>query len=369
MSGTGRLVGVDVARAVALFGMFAAHVGDVPDLVDWSDPGTWAAVVHGRSSTLFAVLAGVSIALVSGRTDPVGRAGVGRVRVRLAIRAVLIVAVGVILMALATPVAVILPTYGALFLVVLPAIRWSRPALLTAAGGTVLLSVPAALATVPFYSGASSFATQLGLVYPVVTFLGYVLVGMAIGRSDLTDRRVQGMLVAVGGLLAIGAYAAGVWLAPIDPSAYSYPGVPTAGNAQTPRGAVLQELFSPRDHSSSIVDMVGTIGVAAAVIGLSTILFNGSSRRAHAVAWAIAPVAAAGSMPLSVYALHLVAIAVLRNGPAGLMDGAGTAVAFVLGAIGFAAVWSRFIGRGPLEAMLTVLSRPSPSPEVTAGPR
>ena len=46
-----RVMGVDVARAVAVVGMIAAHVGGAPDLV-WSDPSTWAGLAHGRSSLL-----------------------------------------------------------------------------------------------------------------------------------------------------------------------------------------------------------------------------------------------------------------------------------------------------------------------------
>ena len=65
----GRLVGLDVARCLALFGMVATHVlqertpeGDLAF-------GQWLA--GGRSSALFAVLAGVSLALMTGGREPV----------------------------------------------------------------------------------------------------------------------------------------------------------------------------------------------------------------------------------------------------------------------------------------------------------
>ena len=64
-----RLVGVDVARCLALLGMVATHVllGQEPDgsLTD----SQWLA--GGRAAALFAVLAGVSIALMTGRRTPV----------------------------------------------------------------------------------------------------------------------------------------------------------------------------------------------------------------------------------------------------------------------------------------------------------
>src|SRR3954465_1671108 len=65
----GRVAGLDVARALAVVGMFGAHVGAVRADVDVS-PASWSGVVNGRASILFAVLAGLSIALLSGRTTP-----------------------------------------------------------------------------------------------------------------------------------------------------------------------------------------------------------------------------------------------------------------------------------------------------------
>ena len=67
--GPGRLVGIDLARAVALLGMMLAHLGPpwtgfgAPPLSDW--------LASGRAAPLFAVLAGLSIGLMA-RLDPAG---------------------------------------------------------------------------------------------------------------------------------------------------------------------------------------------------------------------------------------------------------------------------------------------------------
>ncbi|MGY2062520.1 heparan-alpha-glucosaminide N-acetyltransferase domain-containing protein, partial [Nocardia gipuzkoensis] len=59
-----RLIGVDAARGLALIGMMAVHV--LPDATDDGDP-TWSFTLFGgRASALFAVLAGVSVALLTG---------------------------------------------------------------------------------------------------------------------------------------------------------------------------------------------------------------------------------------------------------------------------------------------------------------
>ena len=65
LNGPQRIAGVDLARGLAVIGMIAAHVLWIEDF-DFADAATWVAVVDGRSSILFATLAGVSIGLVTG---------------------------------------------------------------------------------------------------------------------------------------------------------------------------------------------------------------------------------------------------------------------------------------------------------------
>ncbi len=345
-----RLQGVDVARALALLGMMAAHIGGIAEQLDWADPTTWSAVAHGRPSTLFAVLAGVSIGLTSGRTDPPGPPLIGRIRARLAIRAVVVVVIGFGLIALDTPVYVILPTYGALFLLVVPVLRLRPVPLLVIAGVCAVLSPVAALFVAPAYVGADMVGVQLGLVYPVVTFLAYVLVGLAVARAGLEARSRQVVLLASGAVVAATAYVVGSVLAPLpDDAALAFPGVPYAGEASTPGQALAQLFLSPRDHSSSVVDVAGTAGVAVAVIALCTLVFDGRGRTAERVAY---PLAAVGSMPLTIYSGHLVVIALLPGYPE-----SGEAWGwFALGSVVFAMLWRRFLGRGPLERVVGALA-------------
>lgn len=358
----GRLQGVDVARALALLGMMAAHIGGIAESVDWTDPSSWSAVAHGRPSTLFAVLAGVSIGLTSGRTTPPGPPAIGRIRARLAIRAAAVVLVGLALMALDTPVYVILPTYGALFVLVLPVLRLRARWLLVLAGVCAVASPVAALAAVPLYADADMFGVQLGLVYPVVTFLAYVLVGLAVARVGLAARRNQVVLLVVGAAVAATGYAVGTTLAPVPgDAALAFPGVPYAPEGATAGQALAQVFASPRDHSSSVVDVVATAGVAVAVIALCTLLFDGRGRLADRIAF---PLAAVGSMPLSVYAGHLVVIAVLSTYPE-----SGTAWAwFAIGSVLAAMVWRAVFGRGPLERLVAALTRLVPDARRAAAP-
>ncbi len=120
--GRGRIAGLDVARGLAVLGMFAAHMRLGGDL--HPDPSSWAAVVDGRSSILFATLAGVSVALLSGRSHPPEGLDLARVRLRILVRALWVFAIGWFLELLDTFVAVILGVYAVLFLLVLPFLRW-----------------------------------------------------------------------------------------------------------------------------------------------------------------------------------------------------------------------------------------------------
>jgi uncharacterized membrane protein len=89
----GRLVGVDLARALAVFGMYIVHVG--PPLSATTGVGSWIRyLADGHSSVLFATLAGFSLMLLAGRREPkTGLAG-RQAKARIAIRAVVLLALG-----------------------------------------------------------------------------------------------------------------------------------------------------------------------------------------------------------------------------------------------------------------------------------
>ncbi len=90
-----RLVGLDVARFLALLGMMATHLLATRD--EAGDP-TWVAeVFSGRASALFALLAGVSLALMTGGSRPVrGEERVAR-SAGLLVRALAVGVVGLLL--------------------------------------------------------------------------------------------------------------------------------------------------------------------------------------------------------------------------------------------------------------------------------
>ncbi|MCK8437118.1 DUF1624 domain-containing protein, partial [Streptomyces sp. D2-8] len=92
----GRLVGLDLARALAVFGMYIVHIAPMESAGD--SVGSWVYfLAEGRSSALFATLAGFSLMLIAGRREPkTGLAG-RQAKARIAIRAVILLALGTVL--------------------------------------------------------------------------------------------------------------------------------------------------------------------------------------------------------------------------------------------------------------------------------
>ncbi|HWR84407.1 MAG TPA: heparan-alpha-glucosaminide N-acetyltransferase domain-containing protein [Rhodoglobus sp.] len=321
-----RVLGVDVARGLAVIGMFAAHVAvQVP--FDWS-PHTWSGLSDGKPSVLFALLAGVSIAILS-RRDGSGQA--------IAVRAAIVYVLGLLLMLLPTNVAVILPSYGALFLLALP-FRRADPRKLAVAAAVLAAVAPALVLPLREQLGDAPAAARLLLLdplitgyYPALIWIAYVLAGIAIGRLDLLNPRVAVALVAVGGVLAGIGYGLGAAL----------------------EGTVAREpwvvLFTAEPHSDTPFDVIGTGGTAIAVLGLCLLLsrmLRGGAR------WLLLPLGAVGAMALTAYTAQLIAIAALGI-PVPGDDPSNTAFwVLTLVTVAGCCAWVLLVGRGPLEAAM-----------------
>lgn len=336
---TGRIVGIDIARGLAVLGMFGAHVG-VTEHLDPLDPSSWIALVHGRSSILFAVLAGVSIAIISGRTRVVAGRALVDARLRILVRAVVIFALGGLLEFLGTGVAVILPAYALLFVLAIPFLRWSPRRLFLLAGILSVVSPVLTALVVGFVRDGEGVILDLLVsgVYPGVIWITFVLVGLGIGRLDLDSRRVRLTVGGAGAALMLVGYGIGAIVASA---------VPSGADAAT-RLIDLTVLASIEAHSGSPFEVIGSTGFALAVIALSLLA-------AVPLRWLLFPVAAVGAMALTAYTLHIFAIAALGS-QFWRTDDTLLFGAFVLAALLACSAWYATVGRGPLEQVLTTIS-------------
>ncbi|MGW2860133.1 DUF418 domain-containing protein [Streptomyces sp. NPDC001205] len=373
----GRLVGVDLARALAVFGMYIVHIG--PPLSATTGVGSWVRyLADGHSSVLFATLAGFSLTLIAGRREPkTGLAG-RQAKARIAIRAVILLALGTAL-AMEYGDVIILGYYGVYFLLSLPLLRLSAKTLAVIAAGLALITPQLAFVlqlglsesvqqSINAYDPLKSLS-EVGVLdllltglYPTITWMPFVIAGMALARLDLSATAVQRRLAALGATLTVTAYGLSMLLAGKDAvRSTAEDGKPSGGLATVSggpgvsgRGSGEQLVSSASDllgagpHTGTTFDIIGSVGVAILVIVGTTVLVDRLPRLrrlAH-------PVIAVGTMSLTAYVGHFLAQSAWPASAAGTTKSWIPVLTYILGAIVFAAIWSRFFRRGPFEWLM-----------------
>lgn len=375
---TERLVGVDLARALAVFGMYVVHIG--PPLSATDGVANWIRyLADGHSSVLFATLAGFSLMLLSGRRQPkTGLAG-RQAKARIAIRAVVLLALGTV-MAMEYGGVIILGFYGVYFLLALPLVRL-RARTLAVLGLALALVTPqlsfalSSLLTEPVQQSINAYdplhrLSDVGVLdllftgfYPTITWISFVIAGMALARLDLSRTAVQWRLAALGAGLTVAAYGMSLLLAgkhALDSlaesggSSGSSGSMPSDGGSFEPQASML---LTAGPHSGTTFDIIGSVGVAILVIVGATAVMDRLPRLRRLAK----PVVAVGTMSLTAYVGHFVVqswLSELGVGP-GTEQSWVPLLMFVLGAIVFAAIWSRFFRRGPLEYLLNAATKPA----------
>jgi uncharacterized membrane protein YeiB len=340
--GPSRLAGVDLARGLAVIGMLAAHLLVIEPFV-LAEPRTWVDVVNGRSSILFATLAGVSVGLVTGARVPLRGAARSRASARIALRAGLLWVLGLLLVSLGLPVAVILPAYAILFLLSLPFLGL-RPRTLFVTAGVIALLMPwiqAGFDASGFWTTVegSQVTSLIGWHYPFPVWIAFLLAGLGIGRCDLRSTRVAGTLAAAGSAAAVLGYGIAAVQPPRD------------------EGTWLGAVLTARAHSSGVFEVIGSGGFAVAVIGLCLLAC------ATPLRWLAIPLRAVGAMPLTAYTAQLVVwAAVAASVLTSLRDLAGFRALepfwpMTLGIVVGCCAWTFIVGRGPLEAAIDQVTR------------
>ncbi|MFD7668784.1 DUF418 domain-containing protein [Streptomyces sp. NPDC059788] len=378
---SGRLLGVDLARGVAVLGMYAAHVG--PDPSTGGPVGHVMEAAHGRSSALFALLAGFSLVLITGRSRPRrGRRGRQAVA-KILIRAAALLVAGTALTALDTPVDIILAYYGLTFVVALPLYRLAPRTLAIIAGAGALI-LPQILYGIRVSAAGGAWAAAvvhhdplarvsgtdgvLGLLctgdYPVLSWVPFVIAGMAVARLDLTTAAVRTRLLLTGGALMAAGYGVSWLLLRLLPQARAAISAVTDGASPSsawwsdavgdPTANTPAWLLVAAPHSETTPSVLGNTGVALVVVVCCCALV-GRHRRLRALA---APVTAIGTMSLTAYVAHILVIRAL-----GIEDVPGSPL-WVLGCFAvimmvFAMLWKRLFRRGPLEYLLNMATLPA----------
>lgn len=403
-----RVVALDIARGIAVLGMAAAHTAALPGELRWDEPATWVDLVNGRSSILFAVLAGISIAIMTGRTRIPAGAALAHARLRLVARGLVIFAIGLALELLGTSIAVILTFYGAVYAVAIlfVGMRVSRLLLWAAALAVAGPALVSGLMALALSSSGSGISFILDGTYSIIVWTALMLAGLALGRLDVTRRRTAVLALAVGAVLSVVGYTVGglsTWDAydDVDDSWYSSSGsfvddgswpqmVP--GEEADLTGMVCEDYGDgwlscfPEDESvamddelfyeeesngwSTYPDAVATADVGGTMLsaflssyphsgGTMEILGSGGFALAliglllltgEALRYVLLPLAAVGSMPLTAYSAHVLVIWAVV-GPGGWDQPPTLFWYLAAGLLLGCTLWALTLGRGPLERL------------------
>lgn len=358
-----RIVGLDLARAFAIFGMvvvnFKIVMGAESQGPDWLV--RVAGFLDGRAAATFVVLAGVGISLLtrSGRVSG-SQERLAYDRARLLRRASFLFLIGL----LYTPIwpADILHFYGVYIAVAAFLIAWPTRRVLTAAGALVA-AFPVLLLMLDYDRGWDwstltyhGFWAPDGMLrhlffngfHPVVPWLAFVLIGMAVGRMDLRRPSTRVRLIGGGVAAALLAESLSAWLVPALTDSL---------------GSELAEaMFGTAPMPPMPLYIVAGSGVACAVIGVCVAVGD----RFAGKGW-LSPLVSTGQLAFTLYIGHVIVGMGVLEAMGRLEDrtlpfSLGYSGVFCVGSVLFAHLWKRRFRHGPIEALFRRVADPARPP-------
>lgn len=381
---TNRYIGIDAARGFALLGMVAVHT--ISSVTAEGDQSVTWQLFSGRSAALFAVLGGAGIAFMTGRNRIPRGAAWARAAATPFVRGVLMILIGLALgyAVSAESALVILPYLGLMFMASTLLLPFRPRTLITfglawAVAAPVIShllragTAPVAATNLTFDSvvsapGATLVTLLLTGGFPVLTWMSYIAIGLGVGRAALTSRRIIAWLV--GGGAALWLLTEGISRALV---AFGLRERIAADVSETTTLDGLMEYVVwggegvlPTDspwwlginsaHTGAPLDLLSTAALALLVIGLFLTL-------AMAMGSGLRPLAAPGSMTLTLYTAH-----VLLIGPTSELPDVAAFALHVVVLIGFALLWSSRFSKGPLEWVVATITK-AVTPAKTPPPR
>ncbi|MBG6083954.1 heparan-alpha-glucosaminide N-acetyltransferase domain-containing protein [Zhihengliuella flava] len=328
-----RVVALDIARGIAILGMFFAHSS--PVTAD-SHVGLKAVAAAAQvTAPLFVTLAGISVGLMSGGASPHPRGSRRDTRLQLLRRGFLLILLGLILWQLDSPIAVVLDYIGVTVLVLVPMLFLPRSVLAVVAAVGVVVSpiihqwsVSSGLAAQASVNPAAAKVVSwlaAGPSYWLPMFLFFAVCGLIVARSDVRSRGTAWCLALGGPSLVIVAVLLGRLL-----GTSVYPGA-----------------------TSTTAHLVA-VGCAALLIGALLLLTSVTLPRL--ISGAMAPLAAAGRMPVTIYSAQVILFAVFERWVP-VTDSWSFMAAITAASLIGAWLWLRFVAQqGPLERLISFAS-------------
>ncbi len=370
-----RITGLDAARGCALVGMIAVHILPAYN-TNTGRPNLFWEFFAGNASALFAVLAGVTVVLLTGGNNPPKGRRMARSRVSLGIRAIIIFVLGMSIDHFDVYALNILPYYGLMFLLAIPltALRIRSLLLLAVvfaiAGPFAVFFTNSQLEYTTTYNPSFSdlwgmpidtlITLAIGGSFPLVTWMTYLCAGMAIGRLNLRWLLTQTRLIVLGATVAITSTIASNFLV-FQAGGFDQIYSNTPDYSREDLLAVMD--YGPYDHmptdtlwwltitgphTDTPFELFTTAGLAVCAIGSLLVI-------ARMLNNFLLPLIAAGSMTLTLYVVHLLIFAIFGETILDKPNG------WFWGQISFgillASAWYLGHGKGPLESLVSRICR------------
>lgn len=354
-TGSPRLIGLDVTRAIALIGVVVMNYVGITYEIEF-DPSLlerildpYTGVLSTRFAATFVVVAGISITLLTNRARLGDATDRRAARLRLARRGLLLLLVGYFL-DFHWP-GTILFYYGAYFLLATAlfalSTRWL--VLIGVSSAVIATSVRAVLDwrmdnghfddwiySTPIESLQDLLVrTFLDYTHPVFPWLAYLCAGIVIGRHLNTFAQWRGRVAALCLGVVVGIYVAASVL--------------DAGSARDT--TVAWSLTSMQAFERSLPFTAATLAIAVlATISIVSLAEHFSTSRV------VVPFQRAGQLTLSLYLLHVLVYYVFVEWTGWVSLSSVTAallfaLAFWVVAIALGSWWHHRIGRGPAEVV------------------
>ena len=290
MSASSRIVGLDIARSLAIIGMVVLHMASLV----WHTK----VILNGLPAALFAILAGITLMIIA-------RNFTVTTLLRILARGCIITLIGLALLPLGGEIQVVLVVIGITMMLLcwVPPLHWAWKLILFAAA-TVAATVKYAPLTLP-------------QVYPLLAYIAYFFAGMLLYEIYIRKQRAaaQWVSTAITGIVAaIGFYFR---FTTDIPGWLRFTG-----------------------HTGVVGEIVLSIAVAAVVLHLCLLAGRAASKLVY-------PFAALGAMSLSIYILHVLTAYYWQSHIA--LHNTAWACAFIALFLVIATLWRRLIGKGPAE--------------------
>lgn len=334
-----RLIVPDALRGIAIVAMLIAHAMPLMPGLRGGATGFVAGNVNDVASPLFALVMGMSAAIVVARPGASG----ARVVLQNLVRAAILIALGVWLATWGSWIAVVLAFLGVVLAVGTPVLllrsRWvgAVAAVVAVIGAPLNAAVASAVDPVVLATQTpGSLALRwlfLDSHYRVTNLLPFFLLGALLLRHGFRRDRLL-LLLAVAAVLAY----------PVRPLLERLAGVEAVSGS----------------YPDTLHDLGLVLAVHVAVVLLATVR---SQPAAGMIAAVLTPFRAVGSLALSVYVLQVAVVAAMAEAGLGYaVDSPGAFLLLVLGVWAAGVLWWRFVGTGPIEWLTGQLTRRIPAP-------